>query len=96
MWCIAAAANVAIVVSLIVNVVLYLAVMLHRARVPAFGKVQVSVVDGWKVCVLPFSVVVDEGWVGKCSRNEVSLYPLPTTLYGGRGYACSWRTAIKQ
>ena len=54
--------------------------MLHRAPVPAFGCVQVSVVDGWKVCVLPFSVVVEEGWNGKCSRNEVSLYPLPTTL----------------
>ena len=74
---------------MIVNVVLCPAVMLHRAPVPAFGQVQVSVVDGWKVCVLPFSVVVDEGWNGKCSRNEVSLYPLPTKLYGGRGYTCS-------
>ena len=63
-WCIAAAANVAIVVSEIVNVVLYPAVLLHRAPVPAFGLVQVSVVDGWKVSVLPFSVV-DEGWNGK-------------------------------
>ena len=30
----------------------------------------------------PFSVVVDEGWNGKCSGNEMSLYPLPTKLYG--------------
>ena len=52
--------------------------------------------DGWKVSVLPFSVVVDKGWYGKCSRNEMSVYPLPTKLYGGRGYACSWRTVIKQ
>ena len=44
--------------------------------------------DGWNVSVLPFSVIVDEGWNGKCSRNEMSLYPLPTKLYGGRGYAC--------
>ena len=42
--------------------------------------------------MLPFSVVVDEEWNGKCSRNEMSLDPLPTTLYVGRGYACSWRT----
>ena len=96
MWCIAAAANVAIVVSVIVDVVLYPVVLLHRAPVPAFGKVHVSVVDGWKVSVLPFSVVVDEGWNGKCSRNEMSLYPLPTKLYGGKGYVCSWRTVIKQ
>ena len=52
--------------------------------------------DGWKVRVLPFSVVVDEGWNGKCSRNEMSVYPLPSTLYVRRGYACSWRTLIKQ
>ena len=52
--------------------------------------------DGGKVSVLPFSVVVDEGWNEKCSRNEMSLFPLPTKLYGGRGYACSWRTVIKQ
>ena len=32
---------------------------------------------GWKVRVLPFSVVVDAGWNGKCSRNEMSLYHLP-------------------
>ena len=51
--------------------------------------------DGRKVSVLQFSVVVDEGWNGKCSRNEMSLYPLPTKLYSGRGYACSWRTVIK-
>ena len=25
--------------------------------------------DGWKVSVLQFSVVVDERWNGKCSRN---------------------------
>ena len=36
------------------------------------------------------------GWNGKCSQNEMSLYPLPTKLYVGRGYACSWRTVIKQ
>ena len=36
-WCIAAAGNVAIVVSVIVDVVLYPAVLLHRAPVPAFG-----------------------------------------------------------
>ena len=46
---------------MIVDVVLYPAVLLHRAPVPAFGYVQVSVVEGWKVNVLPFSVVVDEG-----------------------------------
>ena len=40
--------------------------------------------------MLPFSVVVDEGW------NEMSLYPLPTKLYDGRGYACSWLTVTKQ
>ena len=45
---------------------------------------------------MPFSVVVDEGWNGKCSRNEMGLYPLPTELYCGKGYACSWRTVIKQ
>ena len=44
--------------------------------------------DGWKVSVLPFSVVVDEGWNGKCTRNEMSFYPPPAKLYGGRGYAC--------
>ena len=38
----------------------------------------------------------DEGWNEKCLRNEVSLYPLPTTLYVGRGYGCCWRTVIKQ
>ena len=27
--------------------------------------------DWWKVSVLPFSVVVDEAWNGKCSRYEV-------------------------
>ena len=32
--------------SVIVDVVLYPAVVLHRAPVPAFGYVQVSVVDG--------------------------------------------------
>ena len=52
--------------------------------------------DGWKVSVLLFSVIVDEGWNGKCSQNEMSLYPLPTKLYVGRGYTCSWRTLIKQ
>ena len=31
--------------------------------------------DWWKVSVLPFSVVVDEAWNGKCSRYEVFLYP---------------------
>ena len=36
-WCIAAAVNIAIVVSVIVDVVLYPAVVLHRAPVPAFG-----------------------------------------------------------
>ena len=36
-WCIAATANVAIAVSVIANVVLYPAVMLHRAPVPVFG-----------------------------------------------------------
>ena len=30
--------------------------------------------DGWKVSVLSFSVVVDECWNGKCARNEMSLY----------------------
>ena len=46
--------------------------------------------------MLPFSVVVDEAWNGECSRYEVCLYPLPYTLYMGRGNACSWRTVIKQ
>ena len=36
-WCIAAAANVAFVVSVIVDIVLYLAIVLQRAPVPAFG-----------------------------------------------------------
>ena len=52
--------------------------------------------DGWKVSVLPFSVVVDKGWNGKCSWNELSLYPLPNKLYVGRCYSCSWCTVIKQ
>ena len=52
--------------------------------------------DWWKVSVLPFSVVVDEAWNGKCLCYEVCLYPLPYTLYMGRGNACSWRTVIKQ
>ena len=52
--------------------------------------------DWWKVSVLPFSVFADEAWNGKCSRYEVCLYPLPYTLYMGRGNACSWRTVIKQ
>ena len=52
--------NVAFVVSVIVDVVLYPAVVLHRAPVPAFVWVQVSVMNGWKVSVLQFSVVVDE------------------------------------
>ena len=52
--------------------------------------------DWWKVSVLPFSVVVDEAWNGKCSRYEVCLYPLPYTLYTRRGNACGWRTVIKQ
>ena len=69
---------------------------LHRALVPAFGYVQASVMDGLKVSVMPFSVVVDERWNGKCSRNELSLYPLPTKLNVGRGSACGWRTVIKQ
>ena len=46
--------------------------------------------------MLPFSVVVDEVWNGKCSRYEVCLYPLPYTLYMRRGNASSWRTVIKQ
>ena len=33
--------------------------------------------DGWKVSMLPFSVIVDERWNGKCLRNEMGLYPLP-------------------
>ena len=28
--------------------------------------------DGWKVNVLSFSVIVDEWWNGKCLRNEMS------------------------
>ena len=36
-WCSAAAANVAFVVSVIVDVDLYPAVVLHHAPVPAFG-----------------------------------------------------------
>ena len=44
--------------------------------------------DWWKVSVLPYSVIVDEAWNGKCSRYEVCLYPLPYTLYMGRGNAC--------
>ena len=36
-WCSAAAANVAFVASVIVDVVLYPAVVLHRTPVPAFG-----------------------------------------------------------
>ena len=69
--------------------------MLHRAPVPAFGKVQVSVMDGWMVSVLPFPVVVDDCWYGMCSRNEMSLYPLPSKLYVRRAYASSWRIVIK-
>ena len=40
---------VAFVVSMIVDVVLYPAVVLHRAPVLAFGYVHVSVMDGCKV-----------------------------------------------
>ena len=36
-WCIEAAANVAFVVSVIVDIVLYPMVVLHRVPVPAFG-----------------------------------------------------------
>ena len=36
-WCVAAASNVAIVVSVIADVVLYPAIVLHRTPVPAFG-----------------------------------------------------------
>ena len=59
-WCSAGAANVAFVVSVIVDVVLCPAVVLHRVPVPAFGQVHVSVMvlNGWKVSVLPFSVIV--------------------------------------
>ena len=39
--------------------------------------------DGWKVSVLPFSLVADEGWNGKCSRNEMIFYPLPTKCMAG-------------
>ena len=46
--------------------------------------------------MLPLSVVVDEAWNGKCLRYEVCLYPLPYTLYMGRGNACGWHTVIKQ
>ena len=46
--------------------------------------------------MLPFSVIVDERWNVKCAQNEMSFYPLPTTLNVGRGYACSWPTVIKQ
>ena len=28
--------------------------------------------DWWKVSVLPFSVVVDEAWNGKCSRQNLA------------------------
>ena len=52
--------------------------------------------DWWKVSVLPFSVVVDVAWNGECACYEVCLYPLPYTLYMGRGNACSWHTVIKQ
>ena len=43
----------------------------------------VTGMDGRKASVLPFSIVVDERWDGKCSRNELCLYPLPYTLYTG-------------
>ena len=33
--------------------------------------------DGWKVSMLPFSVIVYERWNGKCLQNEMCLYPLP-------------------
>ena len=33
---------------------------------------------------------------GMENAREMSLYPLPITLNVGRGYACSWRTVIKQ
>ena len=36
-WCVAAASNVAIVVSVIADVVLYPAIVLHCTPVPAFG-----------------------------------------------------------
>ena len=36
-WCSAAVANAAFVVGVIVDIVVYLAVVLHRAPVPAFG-----------------------------------------------------------
>ena len=88
--------SVVFVMSVIVNIVLYPAVVLHRATIPAFGQVLVSVMEGWRVSMLPFSVVVDEEWNGKCSQNEMSLYPLPTKLYVRRGYACSRCTVFKQ
>ena len=46
--------------SVIADVVMYPVVVLHHAPVPAFGQVQVSVMDKWKVSVLPFSVFVGE------------------------------------
>ena len=66
----------ALVVCVVVNVVLYPAVMQHPAPVATLSKVQVSVMEWWKLSVLPFSVVVEEAWNGKCSRYEVCLYSL--------------------
>ena len=50
------------------HVIMYPAVMQHRAPVSAFGYVQGSLLDGLKVSVLPVSVVVVERWNGKWSR----------------------------
>ena len=79
-WCSAGTTIVEFLVSVIIDVVLYPAVVLHHATVPAFGSVQVSVMDGWKISELLYSVVVDEWLNGKCSQNEMSLYPPPIRL----------------
>ena len=34
--------------------------------------------------MLPFSVIVDEAWNGKCSRYEVCFYPLLYAVHGER------------
>ena len=51
---------------------------------------------GWKVSVLPFNVIVDVAWYGKCSRDEPCLDSLPYQLNRGRGRACSGCTVIEE
>ena len=91
-WCSAAAANVAFVVSDCRYSPVPRGCVASRACTSVW--LDPGFCHGWVEGKR--AVVVDEGWNGKCSRNEMSLYPLSTNLYAGRGYASSWCTVIKQ